>query len=128
MADDHTERSEPSAENPKYDQAFFLALAAKGKDEWNKWRRHPANKDVQVTFAEVDFSEAPKDKINFEGFEFGHCADFSSCIWRFNWALDWPKVKAFVPGLACFTSATFGVHTKFESNGTAFGWAPSQLR
>ena len=35
----------------KYDQAFFLALAAKGEDEWNKWRRDPANKDVRVTFA-----------------------------------------------------------------------------
>ena len=29
----------------KYDQAFFLNLAAKGKDAWNAWRRDPANED-----------------------------------------------------------------------------------
>jgi hypothetical protein len=39
---------EPSAEKPTDDQAFFLALAAKGKDAWNAWRRDPANKDVSV--------------------------------------------------------------------------------
>jgi hypothetical protein len=33
----------------KYDQHFFLALAANGKDAWNAWRRDPANKDVRVT-------------------------------------------------------------------------------
>jgi hypothetical protein len=35
----------------KYDQDFFLALAAKGKDEWNAWRRDPVNKGVRVTCA-----------------------------------------------------------------------------
>jgi hypothetical protein len=53
---------EPLAENPKYNQDFFLALAAKGKDAWNAWRR-PANEMVPVTFAGIDFSEAPMDKI-----------------------------------------------------------------
>ena len=62
-----------------YDQAFFLALAAKGKDEWNTWRRDPANEDVYVTFEGADFSEAPWDKINFEGFEFGHGVNFRNC-------------------------------------------------
>ena len=62
---------EPPAEKPKYDQAFFLALAAKGKDAWNAWRRDPANKDIHVTFAGIDFSEAPRDEIDFSGFEFG---------------------------------------------------------
>lgn len=28
------------------------------------------------------FSEAPKDKIDFTGFEFGDYADFSRCKWR----------------------------------------------
>ena len=39
-----------TAQSGKYDQTFFLGLAAKGKDEWNKWRSDPANKDVHVTF------------------------------------------------------------------------------
>ena len=73
---------EPPAEEPKYDQDFFLALAAKGKDAWNAWRRDPANKDVRVTFAGVDFSESPRDEIDFSGFEFGDKADFSGCKWR----------------------------------------------
>jgi hypothetical protein len=50
------------AQAQSYDQAFFLALAAKGKDEWNKWRSDPANKDAYVTFAGVDFSAEPWDK------------------------------------------------------------------
>jgi hypothetical protein len=56
----------------EYDEhikAFFLDLAAKGKDAWNAWRQ--ANKDAQVTFAGVDFSKAPNKQINFSGFEFG---------------------------------------------------------
>gem|GEM_PF-4568779 len=36
------------------DGAFFLALAAKGKEAWNAWRRDPANKGVYVTFKGVD--------------------------------------------------------------------------
>jgi hypothetical protein len=43
-------------QSQKYDQDFFLALAAKGKDAWNAWRRDPANKYVRVTFAGIDFS------------------------------------------------------------------------
>jgi hypothetical protein len=46
---------EPPAEEPS--KAFFLALAAKGKDAWNAWRRDPINKYVRVTFAGIDFSE-----------------------------------------------------------------------
>jgi hypothetical protein len=84
MADKNTPGDEPPAEKPKYDQAFFLALAAKGKDEWNAWRRDPANKDVRVTFAGVDFSEPPRDGIDFSGFEFGVHADFSKCKWRWR--------------------------------------------
>jgi hypothetical protein len=79
MADETNPGDEPLAENPNYDPDFFLALAAKGKDAWNSWRR--ANKDVGVTFAGIDFSEAPRDLINFEGFEFGDGADFSQCKW-----------------------------------------------
>ena len=78
MADkgETTPGDEPPSEEPKYDQAFFLALAAKGKEAWNAWRRDPANKDIYVTFKGADFSEAPRDQINFEGFEFGYGAQF----------------------------------------------------
>src|SRR5450759_1582466 len=58
-----------TAQSGKYDQTFFLDLAAKGKDAWNAWRRDPTNKDVQATFAGVDFSQPPNDEINFEGVE-----------------------------------------------------------
>ena len=59
MADASEPGDEPPAEEPskKYDQDFFLALAAKGKDAWNAWRRDPANEMVPVTFAGIDFSE-----------------------------------------------------------------------
>jgi hypothetical protein len=37
---------------------------------------------VYVTFAGADFSEVPKDKIDFTGFEFGDFADFSQLALR----------------------------------------------
>ena len=61
------------AQSGTYDQAFFLALAAKGKEEWNAWREKRANKGVHVTFAGIDFPKA----IDFSGFSFGDHADFS---------------------------------------------------
>src|SRR3984893_14562893 len=121
------------AEDPskKYDQAFFLTLAAKGKEAWNAWRRDPANKDVRVTFASIDFSEAPRDEIDFSGFEFGDEANFAGCRWR---GLEWEEIpkdpKAFKPGRACFTGAAFGEGASFGSavfdgrasfNGATFG-------
>jgi hypothetical protein len=103
--------------NKKYDQAFFLALAAKGKDAWNAWRRDPANKDVRVTFAGIDFSEAPRDGIDFSRYQFGDNADFSGCKWRGG--VDPKYVKVFQPGQACFTYAAFGHEARFD--GAAFG-------
>src|ERR1700730_142711 len=109
------------AEDPskKYDQAFFLTRAAKGKEAWNAWRRDPANKDVRVTFASIDFSEAPRDEIDFSGFEFGDEANFAGCRWR---GLEWEEIpkdpKAFKPGRACFTGAAFGEGASF--GGAAF--------
>jgi hypothetical protein len=101
----------------KYDQAFFLDLAAKGKHTWNAWRRIPANKSVRVTFAGVDFSEPPRDGIDFSGFEFGDSANFSKCKWR---GVEWIETpEAFKPGRAFFTGATFGGLASFA--GTAFG-------
>ncbi|MGH6836504.1 MAG: pentapeptide repeat-containing protein [Methylocella sp.] len=120
MADDTTPRDEPSAEEPKYDQAFFLALAAKGKDAWNAWRRDPANEYVRVTFASVDFSEGPYDEINFARFEFGDYVDFSGCTWR---GVEWKEIRddrdAFKPGRAFFTGAAFGFSAYFR--GADFG-------
>src|SRR5580704_4154011 len=113
---------EPPAEEPskKYDQAFFLALAAKGKEAWNVWRRDPANKDVRVTFARIDFSEAPRDGIDFSGFEFGNHADFSRCKWRGIPSIR--GLKVFEPGnpnRAGFAGATFGYQAIFT--GADFG-------
>jgi pentapeptide repeat protein len=101
----------------KYDQTFFLDLAAKGKYTWNAWRRIPANKGVRVTFAGINFSEAPRDKIDFSGFEFGDRANFTGCKWR---GVEWVETpEAFKPGRACFTGATFGGLASFA--GAAFG-------
>jgi uncharacterized protein YjbI with pentapeptide repeats len=75
---------EPAAEeqSDEHVKAFFLDLAAKGKEAWNTWRRDPANKDVRVTFAGIDFRETPRDEIGFSGFEFGDNANFSGCKWQ----------------------------------------------
>lgn len=116
MADKSTPGDEAPADKPICDHEFFLALAAKGKDEWNKWRRDPKNKDVRVTFKDVDFSEAPRDEIDFSGFEFGDDADFSKCRWR---GARTTGHAAFVPGCARFTGAHFGNGAFF--NGTTFG-------
>jgi hypothetical protein len=112
MADETAPGDEPPAGKPKYDQSFFLDLAAKGKNAWNAWRR--ANKDVYVTFAGVDFSEMPKDKIDFTGFEFGDCADFSQCKWRGVDLFRAGATDIFKPGRACFPGASFGARAKFE--------------
>jgi hypothetical protein len=118
MADEITPGDEPSTENPKYDQAFFLKLAAKGKDVWNAWRRDSANKDVRVTFHCADFFFDPWDQIDFSGFEFGDFADFSGCTWRGEG--DWRPTGLFSPGRACFTGAVFGDCANFA--GALFGY------
>lgn len=104
------------SKKPEYDQEFFLALATKGKDAWNAWRRDPANKDVHVTFKGVDFSEPPKDQIDFSGFEFGDEADFSGCKWR---GAGWEETRydpdGFAPGRASFADAAFGYGATFAS-------------
>jgi hypothetical protein len=99
--------NEPPAQpkSGEHDQASFLARAAQGRDVWNAWRRN--NKDLCVTFADVDFRIPPRHLINFEGFEFGDHADFSGCTWGDR---------------AFFANATFGDYANF--NNAAFGdWA-----
>jgi hypothetical protein len=118
MADEP--RDEPLTERPKYDQKFFLALAAKGGDAWNAWRRDPANNDVRVTFVGVDFSQAPRDRIDFSGFQFGNEADFSFCNWRGE---IWKgRPEAFGQGRAMFIGAGFGDGASFR--GVTFGDRP----
>jgi hypothetical protein len=103
-----------------YNQEFFLDLASKGKSAWTAWRCDPANKYERVTFAGVDFSEAPRDQIDFSGFEFGDFADFSRCKWRGGGRLEiGGDLKKFAPGRACFTGAAFGGWASFA--GVAFG-------
>jgi hypothetical protein len=125
MADGTTEEAEPPAEKPKYGQAFFLVLALQGKDEWNKWRCE--HQDVRVTFAGVDFSESPRDGIDFSGFEFGNNAIFSGCTWRGG-------RSGFAPGRAIFHRAVFGRAADFSTavfgnfanfTGAAFGASAS---
>ena len=96
-----------------YDQKFFLDLAAKRKDAWNTWRR--ANKDVRVTFADVDFSFQPWDQIDFTEFKFRDHADFSGCKWRAGERDETEEREAFMPGRAFFAGATFGHEAKFTS-------------
>jgi hypothetical protein len=106
----------PPAEEPskKHDQAFFLALAKKGKEAWNAWRRDPANTNVHVTFAGVDFSVPPRDQINFERFEFGDFADFSGCKWQGVTLRKFGgNTKAFWVGRAYFVGAAFGGEANF---------------
>ncbi|MGO9008406.1 MAG: pentapeptide repeat-containing protein [Beijerinckiaceae bacterium] len=125
MADEDTPGEEPAAEVQanEHVKAFFLALAAKGKDARNAWRRDPANADVRVTFAGVDFSAEPWDTIDFAGFEFGDDADFSGCKWRgverseFRDAPD-----AFKLGRASFAGAIFGDGANF-TDATYGDWA-----
>jgi len=99
-----------------------------------------------VTFADVDFSDAPRDEIDFSGFEFGNDTDFSGCKWC---GIDWWEVKkdpkAFKIGRASFAGAVFGDGANFDNvifgdsaifdhatfgkdisfEGAAFGWESS---
>lgn len=136
--DETAPRDEPPAEEQSdehvkafYKQAFFLSLAAKGKEAWNAWRRDPVNQHESVDFAGVDFSKAPLDTIDFAGFEFGHWVDFSHCVWRgvpWQFGGDWQAgygfgirfdPKAFTAGRANFIGAKFGPSAFFID--AAFG-------
>src|SRR5215475_13860359 len=62
---------------PICDQAFFLALAKRGQETWNKWRDE--NPQIPITLEEVNFQEPENATIDFSGFNFGDHADFSRC-------------------------------------------------
>ncbi|WGJ13475.1 hypothetical protein QEV83_12290 [Methylocapsa sp. D3K7] len=121
MADETELEDEEAAEKQSNEhvKAFFLDLAAKGKEEWNAWRRDPANKEVRVTFAGIDFRETPRDEIDFSGFEFGDFADFSYCKWRGELR---GAITDFAPGRAFFLGTNFGDWATFAN--AIFGdWA-----
>jgi hypothetical protein len=122
MADETAPGGELPAEvqSDEHVKTFFLNLALRGKDAWNAWRRNPANKEVRVTFAGSDFSETPRDRIDFSGFEFGDYADFSGCKWRgAKWEESEKNDKAFKLGRASFARTVFGSDASFD--GAAFG-------
>jgi uncharacterized protein YjbI with pentapeptide repeats len=108
MTEESSHGDEPPTQNPEYDQAFFLALAAKGKDAWNKRRR--VNKHERVTFSGADFSKAPLDQIDFSGFDFGAGADFRDT--RFGERAVFRNTQ-FGDG-AYFDRAVFGKYATFE--------------
>jgi Pentapeptide repeats (9 copies) len=95
-------------------KAFFLDLAAQGKDAWNAWRHDKANANVRVTFEGVDFGEADYSGINFAGFDFGDEADFSGCTWQVpEHVIILDANDALAPGRAIFAGATFGDQATF---------------
>lgn len=93
---------------PTYDQGFFLALARRGRDEWNDWRGK--NPTIIVTFQGVDFGAPDNMQIDFSGFQFGDNANFSCC--RFRGAEN--PLLGFKPGMAKFTNAVFGQAANFH--------------
>jgi uncharacterized protein YjbI with pentapeptide repeats len=103
----------PATQANEHMKAFFLTLAAKGKDAWYAWRHNPANKGVPVTFAGVDFCEGSRIQIDFSGFDFGaeENLNFSGCKWCGVESPDHPN--NFERGLAFFKGACFGRSTNF---------------
>jgi uncharacterized protein YjbI with pentapeptide repeats len=92
-----------------YDQTFFLALARRGRESWNRWRDE--NPNVPITFEHVDFREPENASIDFSGFSFGDEATFMGC--QFGARDDVPDER---PGEATakFTAASFGNHANFS--------------
>ena len=68
---------------PIYDQEFFLALARRSKEVWNRWRaENPYVKGepyISVTFEGVDFREPANAVFDVLGFDFGDGANFRAC-------------------------------------------------
>ena len=63
---------------PNYDQEFFLALARRGKEVWNRWRAGNRNVEgqpyISVTFEGVDFRE-PANAVSRSSEPFSSAAD-----------------------------------------------------
>jgi Pentapeptide repeats (9 copies) len=86
-----------------YDQRFFLELAQKGKEVWNRWRNQ--NPDVVVTFEKFDFRTVdPIQRVDFSGFDFGFRANLRSATF---------------PDEANLSGASFGDEANLS--GTTFG-------
>jgi uncharacterized protein YjbI with pentapeptide repeats len=126
-----------------YDQQFFLSLARRGRDAWNKWQDE--NPGVRVIFEEVDFREPANATINFSGFNFGGSghggANLSGAIFgdwtdlsgaAFSYATNLSgAVFGYGTNLSCatfrgvtnFPRATFGDHV--DLSGVAFEYGPN---
>ena len=117
--------SRASAARKPYDQEFFLTLARRGKEVWNRWRAenhyvegHPY---ISVTFEGVDFRDPPNAIFDFSGFDFGDGANFRACKF-----VDVPSLRSragkYSPGMAKFNGAAFG--NDADLSGATFGdWA-----
>jgi Pentapeptide repeats (9 copies) len=92
-------------------KAGCLALATKGYEAWNDWRKNFKTKDL-TPFNCVDFSHTDfrlLRNINFAKFEFGESANFSNCT--FGFGVDfW---GALFDRKANFYCCTFGQNASF---------------
>ena len=90
------------ADDKKYEQAFFIQLAQKGKEAWNAWREE--NPKIPVNFNSIDFTEEENTIESFSAFNFGDKASFANS--KFGDAAN-------------FGGATFGHNIYFS--GATFG-------
>jgi uncharacterized protein YjbI with pentapeptide repeats len=94
---------------PVHNQAFFIALARRGKDVWNEWQ--DGHREANVTFEGVNFGKPENMGIDFSGFEFHH-ANFRGC--RFRGRESYVDPLASDPGTANFRAATFWDEANFS--------------
>lgn len=93
---------------PVHDQSFFLNLARRGREEWNRWCDD--NRTIRVTFENFKFEYA-----DFSGFKFGLCSKFRGAT--FEGRADFSR--ATFDDEADFRGATFGDGADFS--GATFG-------
>ena len=109
--------------HPIYDQEFFLALARRGKNAWNRWReengRMEGKQYVSANFEGVDFRQRENEEIDFMDFVFGDGANFHACQFGDGYNRERRADSGFVPGMARFSGATFGSGVNFS--GAVFG-------
>ena len=82
-----------------------IERAQQGMEAWNAWAKKHAN-------AEVDFTQASLQGIDFSGFMFPGRADFREA--KFKGTADFSRTR-FIKGDTNFIGATFEVHASFLS-------------
>ncbi len=99
-----------------YDQAFFLELARRGKEDWNRWRAQNPRVDgqpyISANFERVDFRDPANAAIDFSGFIFGDEVNFRASVFGGNRFLDHEQFHA---GMAKFVGAKFGHKVNFSA-------------